>query len=581
MQVNDQPELRSETTDPSMLDLTERLDAVESLVASERRYRALIDTTSDGIFLFEADGTIRSINRAGERLFGRTAEQMDNVRAEDLLHPDDVAQVTEALESIAQLPGESVEVLCRFRRADGSWRWGEARGTNAFEDPDLRGYVIVLRDVTDRVEAEQALRRSLQRLEMMHDIDYAILEGRSTGEMAHRVVEQLAAVLEGERVSVLVFDAARSEVRFLGVAQSGDVGPAEGTVWSMAEFSPGDEVPRPHEPTYIPDLAALPDRPASLDYLHANGIRTLLNCPLHVADRLIGELNVCSRRVGDFAPKDREVVSEIADLLAIGIEQTSLRESLEERARTLEEHVVEFRRTDQERHKLLEQLVAAEEKERRAIADGLHDDSIQRMVAVGIRLETLHRQLIDPAHLDSVAELTSVVSQTISRLRLLLFELHPRSLEDGRLGDTIREYLELSADPDGPSYAFQDMLEERLPLEVRTTAYRIIQEALANARKHAKAAHVAVQLEARDEGVYGRVWDDGVGIATKDQPSTPGHIGLVAMRDRADRLGGWARVSPAEEAGTTVEFWLPMSQERPYQASGPGSSPTIVATTAE
>jgi len=85
-----------------------------------------------------------------------------------------------------------------------------------------------------------------------------------------------------------------------------------------------------------------------------------------------------------------------------------------------------------------------------------------------------------------------------------------------------------------------------------------VQEALANVRKHASAENVTIQLDPRDDGVYGRVWDDGVGIATGDEPSAPGHIGLVAMRDRAERLGGWARVSPAEDDGTVVEFWLPV-----------------------
>lgn len=552
MQLNDQQE------DPIKTTRRGRLGSVEPIPVREHQYQALIDMSSDGIFLFDADQTIRLMSRSGARVFGRNADEMENLNAEDLLHPDDVARVTEALGSIAERPGESVDVLFRFLRADGSWRWGDARGTNAFDDPNLRGFVISVRDVTDHVEAEMALRRPLQRLEMMHDIDRAILEGLSTGEMAHRVCEQLAGVLGAERVSVLVYDAERAEARFLGVAQSGDAGPVEGTVGPMAEFSPGEQVRRQNEPTYIPDLDALTERPSILGHMHANGIRTLLNCPLLVGDRLIGELNVCSSRVEAFEPEDRDVVCELSDLLAIGIEQTSLRDGLEERARTLEKNVVEFRRTDEERRKLLGQLVAAEEKERRTIADGLHDDSIQKMTAVGIRLDLLGRQLSDPAQLESVAELATSVSDTITRLRLLLFELHPRTLEEGRLGDAIREYLELSAEQGGPSYAFEDGLEERLPPDVRTTAYRIVQEGLANVRKHAKAEHVTVQLEPRDEGVYGRVWDDGVGIATGDEPSAPGHIGLVAMRDRAKRLGGWARVSPAEDGGTVVEFWLPV-----------------------
>jgi PAS domain S-box-containing protein len=553
MKVNTQPKPRSETTE------RERLR--QELAVGEALNRATLEASLDAVITMDARGVILDFNRAAEAMFGYHRVEAVGRAVADTLVPPSLRERHLAGLHHYLATGEGIVLDSRTEltamRANGD----EFPIELTISRLDLPGPPIFagfVRDVTDRVEAEHAFHRSMQRLEMMHDIDRAILQGRSTVEMAHRVAEQLAAVVAGDRVSVIVYDEARSEARFLGVAQSGDIGPVEGTIWSMAKFSPDDEVLRPHEPTYIPDLDDVPDRTPLLGDLHTNGIRTLLSCPLMVGDRLIGELSVSGRRAESFSPQDREVVSEIADLLAIGIEQASMREGLEERAQVLEEHVVEFRRTELERRKLLGQLVAAEEKERRSIADGLHDDSIQKMVAVGIRLDTLRRQLSDPKHLASVTELSNSVSATIARLRLLLFELHPRTLEGGWLGDTIREYLELSADPDGPSYAFEDRLEDRLPPDIRTTAYRIMQEALANARKHAKAAHVTIRLEARDEGVYGRVLDDGVGISTDDELYTPGHMGLLAMRDRAERVGGWTRVSRGEELGTVVEFWLPV-----------------------
>ena len=89
MQLNDRSEFRSDTTEPVAHGLKKRRDDAERLAASERQYRALIDASSDGIFLFDADRTIRLMSRSGERLFGRTAEEMEKISPEDLLHPDD------------------------------------------------------------------------------------------------------------------------------------------------------------------------------------------------------------------------------------------------------------------------------------------------------------------------------------------------------------------------------------------------------------------------------------------------------------------------------------------------------------
>jgi PAS domain S-box-containing protein len=91
MQLNDQ------TEDPIKTTRRGRLGAVEPVPVREHQYQALIDMSSDGIFLFDADQTIRLMSRSGARVFGRNADEMENLSAEDLLHPDDVARVTEAL----------------------------------------------------------------------------------------------------------------------------------------------------------------------------------------------------------------------------------------------------------------------------------------------------------------------------------------------------------------------------------------------------------------------------------------------------------------------------------------------------
>jgi PAS domain S-box-containing protein len=266
--------------------------------------------------------------------------------------------------------------------------------------------------------------------------------------------------------------------------------------------------------------------------------------------------------------------------LALAHEQALLQQRLEDRARTLEQVVEDLHRADEQRRTLLGQLVWAEEKERRTIAEGIHDDSIQKMTAVGIRLSALRRLLEDETQLVAVEQISETVAEAIARLRLLLFELHPRSLETGTLVDAIREYLDLSFGGSGLACTLDASVDEPLPPVIRTTAYRIVQEALANVRKHSGAEHVEIALNPSDGGLYGRVRDDGVGVGERADTDLPGHMGLAAMRERAERAGGWARVGPAEAGGTLVEFWLPTDLGQPAE-DGRGASSKIVSTTAE
>jgi signal transduction histidine kinase len=100
-------------------------------------------------------------------------------------------------------------------------------------------------------------------------------------------------------------------------------------------------------------------------------------------------------------------------------------------------------------------------------------------------------------------------------------------------------------------------LKDEPPPEQGTVLYRITKEALVNVRKHAKANNVEVRLEEKDGGVLVRVEDDGIGISADTNGSPPGHLGMLAMRERAELAGGWSRVSSDPDGGTVVEVWVP------------------------
>ena len=152
---------------------------------------------------------------------------------------------------------------------------------------------------------------------------------------------------------------------------------------------------------------------------------------------------------------------------------------------------------------------------------------------------------------------------TIKSMRTLLFDLSPPTLEEEGLGSALTYLLENSNSSFDWSIEDDEMDEEP---SVRTSLilYRIAQEAFANARKHAKAAHVRVTLQRREGGTLLQIVDDGVGFKPQDAVvAAPGHLGLAAIRERAEMAGGWTKLWSLPGQGTTLDVWLPDEQADP------------------
>jgi signal transduction histidine kinase len=219
-----------------------------------------------------------------------------------------------------------------------------------------------------------------------------------------------------------------------------------------------------------------------------------------------------------------------------------------------------LRRLDEQRRFLLERLVTSQEEERRQLASDIHDDAIQAMVAVTLELQVLRGRLRDPAAHQLLERLKATATDSVGRLRQLVFELHPPLLDQVGLAAALEQYARRASELARFTVQVSNEVRAELPAELRVLAYRIVQEALANVRAHAKASRVAIRLEEADGGVLVRVSDDGVGFlpGVVERQQRRGHLGLVSMREQAAMAGGWCRVSSAPGMGTTVELWLPL-----------------------
>jgi PAS domain S-box-containing protein len=249
----------------------------------------------------------------------------------------------------------------------------------------------------------------------------------------------------------------------------------------------------------------------------------------------------------------RDAAGNTAGAIVVVIDVTERRRTEAALRRTVEK----LEQVDQKRRALLHRLVHAQEEERRGIASDIHDDSIQSLFAVGVRLFMLREALHDPAQIELVDRLQESVQQSTDRLRHLLFELRPAALDEGGLPAALREYLDVMKQDSDIEVELKSALENSPASETQVIAYRIAQEALANIRKHARARRVECAVSAVDDGISIRIADDGVGFDGGSGGSAPGHLGLVGMRERAEMAGGWLRITSSTGRGCVVEYWIP------------------------
>ena len=212
----------------------------------------------------------------------------------------------------------------------------------------------------------------------------------------------------------------------------------------------------------------------------------------------------------------------------------------------------------EKRRRLVGQVAEAQEEARRQLAHGIHDDAIQKMVALELRLSMLEdseQDLERRAQLQKAAEL---MRQTIGSLRNLIFELQPPALETAGLEAALRELLGRVEQEHGLSWSMQVRLADEPPPTLRAFVYRVVQELVTNVRKHASASQVKVEISTSGDQIQVRVSDDGVGMDPEQaRTPRPGQFGLPVLCERIDRAGGACSLETEPDQGTTISFWIP------------------------
>lgn len=389
----------------------------------------------------------------------------------------------------------------------------------------------------------ETLVRAALDLTAEHDLDHLL----------QRMVERAAEVAQARYAALGVFDERGRIERFVHhgisaaeVAAIGALPEGRGLLGEVVAAS---------GPIRIPDLTADP-RSVGFPPGHPP-MRSFLGVPVRLGSRRFGNLYLTEKTGGgDFDAEDEQLVATLATFAAAAIEGAMLLSA--ERAQAAAEERAHAR--DQ----MLAQVIGAQEAERARIARDLHDQVGQALTSVllALRLVTdaLDDQPPDTAGARTRAdEVRVLVADALQDVRQLAFELRPTVLDDVGLVPAVRR---LAADQLGRHDITVDVAldglddDTRFPREVETVVYRVVQEALTNVVRHARAASAQVTLSAAPGCVRARVADDGAGF--EPPAGRPRSLGLAGMAERAGLVGGVVRIDSAPGRGTVVALEVPV-----------------------
>jgi len=285
--------------------------------------------------------------------------------------------------------------------------------------------------------------------------------------------------------------------------------------------------------------------------------------PVEISGKILDD-GVLQAIVRDVSERKRaeEAIRQAHDELERRVEERTAelaRTSEVLRAEIIERKRVEetLRENEEARNELLRQLGAAQEQERWRIARELHDQMGQRLSALMLGLKSLSNTSSGQQPAVELGWLIEITKQLVEGVHTLAWELRPLVLDDLGLASALRSYLEDWAERAKIPAGFFDtgLDNRRLPADIETTLYRVVQESLTNILKHAQAKAVSVILEQRDNNVSLIIEDDGQGFDVPNvwgAPLKDGGLGLLGMRERVMLAGGSLTVESTPGVGTTI-----------------------------
>jgi signal transduction histidine kinase len=382
-----------------------------------------------------------------------------------------------------------------------------------------------------RERALEATRWS-QRLESLNEVGNALATETELQPLLDLVAVRLRELV-GARVVAVLLPAGTAQLRFAAISGAGTAGfldervPRHGTLSGQVLGSANSE-----------RVDVEPgDPPADHDLGGRLTARTSIWVPLVVRDRAIGVIAAHDKVAGagmHFSDDDLRLAETFASRAAVAVD--------------LSERVA---------RDAIQRVVAAQENERRRLARELHDETGQTLTSVSLGLKSVEERVVDPTTRQAIADLGRQVTQTMQDVRRIALELRPKVLDDYGLVSALERLTNTFSSQTGIPVDLEAQLgAERLPTEIETALYRIVQEGLTNVAKHADPTRASVFVTPKNGSVLLVLEDDGGGFDPTNIRN--GGLGLEGMRERVELLEGRMTIESRRDAGTTLVVEVPV-----------------------
>jgi PAS domain S-box-containing protein len=543
----------------TVTDITERKQAEKALLESESRYRQLVESLQEGIWVLDTEGNTTFVNPRMAQMLGYGADEMLGKHLFEFMNEQQVELAQRNLERrrLGIREQHDFEFTCK----DGTPVY-TSLATSPLTDSDGNyvGALAGIMDISDRRRAEEALREATGLAEAARGQEAA---RRQEADRRRRIAEGLGdvlAVLNSNQSLDQVLDyIALQAGRLLGTRAAGiySLDPETGSLairaarGLLATYVAGAKIPIGHgaldramnlrQPVAVPDVAAsladkeglvVPRGQATAVHAWTRVYRALLAVPIVIEEQVYGGMLLYYGAPRAFPKDEIELAVAFADQVALAIGNAQLKEQVRQSA------------------------VSAE---RDRLARELHDAVTQSLFSAGLIAEAIPRvwERSPEDGRRGLEELRLLVRGAAAEMRTLLVELRPAALTDKPLPELLRHLSEAMASRLRVPIKFQTEGNYRLPSEVQIALYRIVQETLNNVAKHAGAGHVWIDVHCQPQRAKLLIRDDGCGF--DPQQVLPDRLGLGIMRERARGIDALLEIDSFPGRGTQVLVTWPIA----------------------
>jgi PAS domain S-box-containing protein len=411
--------------------------------------------------------------------------------------------------------------------------------------------VELTRDITESTEAEKGILEANRQLVALNAIASTVSESLSLGVILNSALDKTLELINCDVGGILLLDE-KSQTLSYAVHR----GLSKRFVQGIAGLAPGEGIAgkaaQLGETLVVNDISK--DQRVTRAVVAEENLKAFVSQPLMSKGRVVGVLNVASRKPRSFSQQEIQLLTAFGHQLGTAIENARLYQELQSK--------------DQLRAELLRKIISAQEDERRRVARELHDVTSQALATLAIRLEALAAMKASDVQVlaSKIEETRALLATTSDEVRRLIYALRPTVLDDLGLPAALRSCAANSLGAAGVEVHVEIVGEERrLPPQVEIAIFRIAQEAMTNIVRHARADSTYVSLEFKEKSVSLQIEDDGIGFDLSEELSSTDvskrGAGLLGMKERAELLGGTLRVTTRPSRGTRIEVEIQVDWE--------------------